>query len=143
MRRAGTADSERVAAHIAGIYAEHGLGFDLAFEDDLIDIGATYAFGAFWLVEDERGIVGTAAVLPNGACRLFKRLYVAPRGRRLGLARALFRHACDWGAFGRTELWSDVRFAQAHRLYLSEGFRPGPTRVLDDPDRSVERSFWR
>jgi GNAT superfamily N-acetyltransferase len=142
VRHAGPGDSEAVAAHIAGIYTEFGLAFDLPFEDDLVDVAGTYAQGVFWIVEGEGAIQATAAVLPHGGSRVFKRLYVARSARRTGLARALLHAAHGWGDFVRTELWSDVRFQDAHRLYLSAGFRPGPTRVLDDPDRSVERSFW-
>lgn len=132
-----------VADHIRRIYEEFRLDFDPAFEDDLADVGRSYAHGAFWVVEDAEGIVATAGVLPNGGARIIKRIYVAPRGRRGGLARRLLRQAAAWGDFPRTELWSDVRFRSAHRLYLSEDFLPGPTRVLADPDRSVERYFSR
>ncbi len=136
------ADSLAVAAHIASIYTEFGLEFDLQFEDDLIDLDASYSTGRFWIIEGAGRIQATAAILPHGGARIFKRLYIAPTARRGGIARALFRLACAWGDFPRTELWSDVRFRNAHQLYLSEGFLQGPTRVLDDPDRSVERSFW-
>lgn len=144
LRLAGPQDSSAVAAHIARIYEEFGLTFDLDFEDDLIDVADTYKHGAFWIVEGDGGrIHATAAVLPNGGSRLFKRLYVAPIARRSGVGRALLEAAQGWGDFARTELWSDVRFQNAHRLYRSMGYDAGPTRVLDDPDRSVERSFWR
>jgi GNAT superfamily N-acetyltransferase len=132
-----------VRDHIRRIYEEFHLAFDPAFEDDLDDIAATYAHGALWVIDDAEGIVATGGVVPNGAARLIKRIYVAPRGRRAGLARQILRQACAWGDFPRTELWSDVRFRSAHRLYLDEGFVPGPTRVLADPDRSVERYFSR
>lgn len=132
-----------VRAHIAAIYEEFGLVFDPAFEDDLDDIAASYTPGAFWVVDDAEGLVATAAVVPYGAARLIKRIYVAPRGRRTGLARRLLRQCASWGDFARTELWSDVRFRAAHRLYLDEGFIPGPVRVLADPDASVERYFSR
>lgn len=132
-----------VRDHIASIYEEFGLAFDPAFEDDLDDIPASYTPGAFWVVEDTAGLVATAAVVPHGPARLIKRIYVAPRGRRTGLARRLLHQCLAWGDFARSELWSDVRFRNAHRLYLDEGFVPGPTRVLADPDASVERYFSR
>lgn len=131
-----------VAEHIRAIYCEFNLVFDLDFEDDLVDIGSAYQGGAFWVVEDSEGIVATAAVLPHGGARIVKRIYVAARGRRGGLARELLRKCMGWGDFVRTELWSDVRFRSAHRLYLSEGFIQGSTRVLADPDASVERYFF-
>ncbi len=130
-----------VLDHIATVYREFGLVFDPGFESDLLDVPGSYGDGAFWVAEHDGRIVATAAVVPNGPARLVKRIYVAPEARRLGLARALLGRACAFGAFARTELWSDVRFRSAHRLYLSEGFVPGPTRVLADPDRSVERYF--
>ncbi|MFN7144418.1 MAG: GNAT family N-acetyltransferase [Myxococcota bacterium] len=129
--------------HIADIYREFGLAFDPGFESDLADVSASYAAGVFWVAEHEGRLLATAAVVPNGPARLVKRIYVARDARRLGLARTLLRHATAWGRFARTELWSDVRFRNAHRLYLSEGFTPGPVRVLADPDRSVERYFSR
>ncbi len=133
--------TDNIVGHIRQIYEEFLLEFDLDFEDDLRSVGESYASGAFWVVEDALGIVATGAVAPGGAARVVKRMYVAPRGRRSGLARGLLRHCMAWGDFAWTELWSDVRFRSAHRLYMSEGFVPGPTRVLADPDRSVERYF--
>lgn len=131
-----------VQEHIARIYREFGLVFDPGFESDLEDVGASYADGLFLVAEDAAGaLVGTAAVVPNGPARLVKRIYVAPEARRVGLARALLHRVEAFGDFARTELWSDVRFRAAHRLYLSEGYTPGPVRILADPDRSVERYF--
>lgn len=130
-----------VRAHVRRVYEEFHLAFDDAFEGDLADVGAAYAGGAFWVIDGADGILATAGVMPHGAARIVKRIYVAPAGRRLGLARLLLRRCAAFGAFAFTELWSDVRFRGAHQLYLSEGFRMGPTRVLADPDRSVERYF--
>lgn len=143
-----------VREHVAAIYAEHDVVYDADFEDDLEDPLTAYASGAFWVVDDAPGILpegvrpatpllATAGVVPNGAVRTIKRIYVASAARRLGLARQLLRLAASWGDFEATELWSDVRFRNAHRLYLSEGFVAGPVRVLTDPDRSVERYFRR
>lgn len=132
-----------VLDHIATIYREFDVTFDAAFESDLLDVGADYAEGAFWVAEQDGRLVGTVGVVPNGDSRLIRRIYVAAAARRQGLARRLLRHACGWGTFARSELWSDLRFGSAHQLYLSEGFEPGPTRTLDDPDRSVERYFSR
>ena len=44
-------DSLAVAAHIASIYTEFGLEFDLQFEDDLIDLDVSYSTGCFWIIE--------------------------------------------------------------------------------------------
>lgn len=136
-------DTDDVAGHIAAIYAEHHLCFDPVYEDDLFDVAGVYGHGAFWVAEDEDGLVATAAVVPDGGARLIRRMYVAPRGRRRGLAARLLAQCEQFGSFARTHLWSDVRFRGAHALYRGAGFTPGHTRVLTDPDRSVERYFWR
>src|SRR5436190_18030435 len=78
-----------VRGHVRTIYEEFGLAYDPAFEDDLEDVGRAYAGGAFWVAEGPGGIVGTAGVVPHGGARLIKRIYVAPAGRRNGLARGL------------------------------------------------------
>lgn len=129
--------------HIARIYREFGITFDPDFESDLRDVAASYASGRFLVAEADGRLVGTAAVLPNGEARLVTRIYVAAEARRRGLARRLLREVATFGDYARTELWSDLRFPGAHQLYLSEGFVPGPVRVLDDPDRSEERYFLR
>lgn len=140
--RAVRADDD-IQGHVRRVYAEYGVTFDPAFEDDLADVPAAYATGAFWVVTREGRLVACAGVVPNGGARLVRRIYVAADARRLGLARALLRRCAAWGDFPATELWSDVRFRNAHLLYLSEGFTAGPVRVLTDPDRSVERYFRR
>jgi GNAT superfamily N-acetyltransferase len=135
--------TDPVLDHIAGIYREFAVSFDAGFESDLLDVRKSYEKGSFWVAELDGELVGTVGVAPDGPARVIKRIYVAARARRIGLARTLLRTAAAWGRYPRTELWSDVRFRGAHRLYLSEGFRPGPVRVLTDPDKSVERYFWR
>ena len=86
-----------VEDHIARIYREFGITYDAAFEDDLADVGAGYADGAFWVAEVDGRLVGTVGVVPAGESRLVKRLYVAADARRQGLARELLRRACAWG----------------------------------------------
>jgi putative acetyltransferase len=113
------------------------------FERDLADVGAHYRQGRMWVAEEGGTLLGCGGVVAGGGARVIKRIYVAKEARRRGLARELLRRGCAWGDFARTELWSDVRFRDAHRMYLSEGFRRGHTQVLADPDRSVERFFWR
>ena len=142
---------DRVAEHIRAIYEEFGLTYDPDFEDDLLDVASSYAHGRFLVVAGAgpradggpAEILATGAVVPCGGVRLVKRMYVAREGRRGGLARAILRELCAFGDFARTELWSDVRFPGAHAMYRGEGFVGGPCRVLDDPDRSVERFFAR
>ncbi len=134
-----------VADHIRRIYEEHGLCFDPGFEDDLFNIPAAYANGQFWVVTDDAdgALLATGAAVPCGGVRLIRRMYVASTARRRGLARLLLERCMAFSDFRRTELWSDVRFREAHALYRQAGFRQGHVRVLDDPDRSVELFFWK
>lgn len=72
-------------------------------------------------------------------------LYVAAAARRQGWGARLVwwveRAARERGA-GRVELWSDRRFADAHRLYERLGYRAtGGTRELHDLSATVERAF--
>jgi putative acetyltransferase len=74
-----------------------------------------------------------------------QRLYVARRWRRLGVAATLAgrveRAALDRSA-ERIELWSDSRFADAHRFYERHGYvRSGPDRHLGDLSQTVERHY--
>lgn len=132
-----------VASHIRRIYEEHGLAFDPGFEDDLFDIERVYRRGQLWVIEEDGALLATAAAVPDGGVRLIRRMYVASAARRRGLARLLLDRCLAFGDFRRTELWSDVRFREAHALYRQAGFVSGHARVLDDPDRSVELFFWR
>jgi GNAT superfamily N-acetyltransferase len=130
------------ADHIAGIYLEFGLAFDPDFEDDLYDIPRVYSQGLFLVAEEGGRLLATGAVVPNGGQRLIRRMYVATAARRRGLASQLLTQLMAWGDYSGTELWSDVRFRSAHAMYRRAGFQPGPLRILEDPDRSVERYFW-
>lgn len=115
-----------VAGHIRTIYEEFGLDFDLEFEDDLIDVTESHADGAFWVVEDAEGIVATGAVAPNGAARVIKRMYVAPRGRRAGLARGLLSLCLAWGGFAWSELWVMCGSARRTGSTSPRAFAPAP-----------------
>jgi putative acetyltransferase len=72
-------------------------------------------------------------------------LYVMPEARRKGLASYLVRMVEDHVAGSGVEtleLWSDTRFADAHRLYRSLGWdQLDETRVLDDLSKSTEIHF--
>lgn len=105
------------------------------------------AGGEFWVAADPcTTVVATVGWRPmaSGAVGL-ERLYVHRRWRRLGVAATLAAFveqvARDLGA-PAVELWSDTRFADAHRFYLSRGYAPGgPDRHLDDASATVEHHF--
>ena len=143
-------DSEAIVALIGGCFAEYpGCVLDL---DDLdrwmLAPRSSYDAwgGRMWVVELDGRLVACCGVKPlgGGAVEL-KSLYVAAAARRRGLASELVglveAQAREWGAT-RVELWSDSRFADAHRLYEGLGYRRlAETRELHDPSGTTEHAF--
>lgn len=139
-------------ALVASVYAEYGdICEPEGFDKDLVEVQATYLDGGGMfsvLVNADNQVCGTVAVtlLKDQRCAL-KRLYLAKSLRGGGRGRALLEFAMSWAKdSGRTEmeLWSDVRFEQAHALYLRLGFKQGQgTRTLADINKSVEYPFSR
>lgn len=106
--------------------------------------------GELWVVPDDEGLVACGGWAPSadepGVAEV-KRVYVAARGRRRGLAAGLVgraeRAAAAHGAT-RVVAWSDTRFVDAHRLYERLGYSPtARTRELHDPSHTTEREFVR
>ena len=100
--------------------------------------------GEFWVVARERRIVASVGWSPAaepGGIEL-RKLYVSPSERRRGLGRALCELVetdarAQNAAF--IDLWSDVLFRDAHRLYERMGFvRGAETRKLADLSGTVE-----
>jgi GNAT superfamily N-acetyltransferase len=152
LRRVHDDDSATLIALVQDAYTEHpGCVVDLAGVDgDLLAPAAASARqgGAWWVVErDGKLIASVAADRVRPAVVELKRLYVARDHRRQGIATNLVRlvigHAAGLGA-DRLELWSDLRFTEAHRRYESLGFlRSGRRRRLYDPSNSTEAHFFR
>ena len=96
----------------------------------------------------ERGtsIAGSVAWRPIADDRAeLQMLYVMPHARRNGLASHLVvmveQHVSELG-FGMLELWSDIRFTDAHRLYRGLGWEQlDETRHVDDLSDSTEFHF--
>ena len=90
--------------------------------------------------------IGCSAVVDGEVAEL-KRLYVAAAFRQRGLGRALVEHVeahASAGGASAIELWSDTRFADAHRLYERLGYTAtGETRELHDPSDTTEYRFVR
>jgi N-acetylglutamate synthase-like GNAT family acetyltransferase len=102
-----------------------------------------------WVVEldrPERQVVGCVGVRPSSSDEVeLKSLYIAAAARRRGLGEVLTglveEDARARGA-RRVTLWSDTRFADAHRLYARLGYRRLPgTRELHDLSGSREYPF--
>jgi GNAT superfamily N-acetyltransferase len=148
VRHATTSDGEAIAAVVRSVYAEYGFTFDEnGYHADLRDVA--HSFDGFWVAEEAGGVVGTAGLdlstarvggLAGCDCSL-ERLYVLGTARGRGAGSALLRAVLEEArAAGRRRLaiWSDKRFADAHRLYERFGARVVAERVGDDPDESPE-----
>lgn len=147
-------DTAQLTELVGGVYAEYpGCVLDLPGVDaDLRRPRTTIEAkgGDWWVVEDDDGrIVATCGWAPvegdAGPAIELKRLYVSAGRRGRGLGRWLVERVEGIaGEQGRptVELWSDTRFADAHRLYERLGYRRLPdTRELHDPSDTTEYHF--
>lgn len=146
-------DADGMIALVEAAYDEYpGCVLDLPGIDADLVAPATSAREAdvvMWVVTDAGRVVGSVGAgprAPEGEVEL-KRLYVAASHRRRGLAAGLVelveQRARELAAT-HVELWSDTRFADAHRLYERLGYRPtGRTRHLGDPSDTTEYHFRR
>jgi ribosomal protein S18 acetylase RimI-like enzyme len=129
------ADLEAVA-ELFQAYAS-SLGIDLAYQDfaaELVSLPGKYAppKGELLLARDVQGeplgCVALRPILPEGCCEM-KRLYVHPRGRGLGLGRALLNAiVAEATRIGYQEMRLDTlpTMDAAIALYRGEGFVPIP-----------------
>lgn len=153
VRRARDTDADGLLTLIGGVFDEYpGCVLD---PDELdADLFAWRSHldaydGDGWVVVDEDdAVVACVGVAPLDRRTVeLKRLYVAPAARRRGMGAALVRLVEEWARdHGRVdvELWSDTRFADAHRLYERLGYVPdGDHRQLHDPSDTTESHFVR
>lgn len=130
--RAGTPAQVAAVARLFRDYAA-SLPVDLAYQDfegELAALPGKYAppAGALLLAQDAAGAalacVALRAMAAEGRCEM-KRLYVAPRGRGLGLGRAMAEAVCAEAArLGYREICLDTlpTMAEAQSLYARLGF---------------------
>jgi GNAT superfamily N-acetyltransferase len=102
--------------------------------------------GDAWVVERSGEVVASVAWRPHpGGVAELHLLYVAASARRRGLGTRLVTLVEGWArdrGATRIELWSDTRFADAHRLYRDLGYVQQPeTRELHDRSDTVEYRF--
>lgn len=142
IRPATDADGPAVARVIAACFAEYpGCFYAEAEFPELARPATAYASrgGRMWVAEAADGtVVGSLAVFPTRDPATFEigKVYVARAARRGGVASRMLAQALDLArAAGarRVRLFTDTRFADAHRFYERHGFRrlPGVRHVAD------------
>lgn len=129
-----TAADIEATARLFGAYAS-SLGVDLGFQGfaaELASLPGKYAApaGELLLARDRHGegvgCVGLRPMAPEGCCEM-KRLYVSPRGRGMGLGRALVEAIlAEAVRIGYREMRLDTLpfMAEAIALYRKAGFQP-------------------
>ena len=149
--RATRADAPGVIDLIGRVFVEYGWIWEPATEvPDLLRWAPHYEppRGAFFVVREGVRVVGSVGVdrVGDGTAELH-RLYLDPALRGRGLGNALVETVLGWcrdSGVMRLVLWSDTRFAHAHRLYLRHGFRQTGERVLpEDINQTREYHFER
>jgi predicted GNAT family N-acyltransferase len=150
LRDARDEDSAALITLVGDAWSEYpGTVLDVDGEEPWLRAPASaYAAldGRIWVVTQDGSLVACAAMKPGepGAIEL-KSLYVSAKARRQGLGEFLTElvelEAARRGAH-RVDLWSDSRFADAHRLYTRLGYRRLPqTRELHDLSNTTEYAF--
>ena len=164
IREASNTDIPGVVDVIRAVFDEYEFTWEEdGYHADLYDLEAHYtAEGhSFFVAEIDGAIIGTVAIerfeqlpgapgelsLIDGFIRIhgcdcsLNRLYVHPTARRCGAGFALVEKVV---AIAKSEnrqameLWSDKRFADAHRLYERFGAKVVGNRICHDPDESPE-----
>jgi putative acetyltransferase len=158
LREVRDSDSAGLIALIGACWAAYpGCVMDIDGEEPWLRAPAAgYARmgGRMWVVPaaGAAAAAGTAidacvGYVPGPGVATLKNLYVAATARRRGLGAALVglvEQAARDGGFTRVQLWSDTRFAEAHRLYARLGYARGPrTRDLHDLSNTTEYEFSR
>jgi putative acetyltransferase len=161
IRHAADADAEGVIALYAACWGEYE-GMILDTEEEMAHlhgVASHYrrAGGEAWVAEwstapfgaaSPGGVAGTVAWRPlTDQHAELQMLYVMPDARHKGLASHLVgmveRRVAGLG-FAVLELWSDIRFTNAHRLYRTLGWEQlEETRFVGDLSNSTEFHFLR
>jgi predicted GNAT family N-acyltransferase/RimJ/RimL family protein N-acetyltransferase len=151
LREATDADADGLQRLIGACWSEYpNCILDVDAEEPWLRAPATAVAGyggALWVVAPEGGpLLASVAVRPatpgDRVTAELKSLYVGAPARRHGWGAALVGLARRWAAdagFVAVELWTDSRFADAHRLYERLGFTfTGGSRELHDLSGTTE-----
>jgi GNAT superfamily N-acetyltransferase len=149
--RPGRDEDEAAYTRLIGeAWAEYpGCVFDVDAELPELHALAKYfaeLSGAVWVAEDAGRIIGMVGVLPDaGGAWELRKMYVDRAARGTGLAQRLLAvaeaHAVAHGA-RELFLWTDTRFARAHRFYEAQSLvRDGPLRTVADLSNTIEYRY--
>lgn len=143
-------DRDIAAQLIAQVLTEYGLGCQPCGADrDVQEVENHYEQGAFWVVEKEGDVVGTAGFypIPRGTNAVeIRKMYLLPGARRQGLGRylmaALEREIAQRG-FAEIYLETATVLKEAVLLYESLGYEQlDPSEVETDRcDRIYRKSL--
>jgi putative acetyltransferase len=150
IRSARDGDSDGLIALIGTVFSEYpDCVLDVDGEMPELRNPATAvreAEGRWWVAEVDDVVVGSVSISPADANTVeLKRLYVAATARRRGLGAHLVRLVESEASHREAEsifLWTDTRFADAHRLYERLGYARSPgTRALHDVSNTIEYHY--
>ena len=126
-------DRQVAAEVIRLVLAEYGIGWEPDGADrDVYEVETAYfqVGGAFWVVEQQGQVVGTAAFYPvnRGVGTVeIRKMYLLPQVRGKGLGRwLLHRLEQEIAAQGFREVWIETAsvLKEAVKLYESSGYLP-------------------
>lgn len=126
-------DRQAAAEVIRSVLAEYGIGWELGGADrDVYEVETAYlqVGGAFWVVEKQGQVVGTAAFYPvkRGVGTVeIRKMYLLPQVRGQGLGRWLLqRLEQEIAVQGFREVWIETAsvLKEAVKLYESSGYLP-------------------
>lgn len=126
-------DRHVAAEVIRSVLAEYGIGWEPDGADrDVYEVETAYlqVGGAFWVVEQQGQVVGTAAFYPvnRGVGTVeIRKMYLLPQVRRKGMGRWLLqRLEQEIVAQGFREVWIETAsvLKEAVKLYESSGYLP-------------------
>lgn len=126
-------DRQVAAEVIRSVLAEYGIGWEPDGADrDVYEVETAYVQvrGAFWVVEQQGQVVGTAAFYPvnRGVGTVeIRKMYLLPQVRGKGLGRWLLqRLEQEIAAQGFRKVWIETAsvLQEAVKLYESSGYVP-------------------
>lgn len=128
------------------VYREYGFTYDPeGYHKDLFDLNGCYPNG-FWVATDSTGyVLGGAGLKRDGDSFEVARMYVRPSARRLGIGSGLMHiliREAHFQGHAKLNIWTDVAFNDAHRLYQKFGATTVSERICPgDPDAACEHGM--